>query len=186
MTYFEIVLIAIVLAIDAFVVSLAAGTNVKVRGARPLFRLSFHFGLFQFLMPIIGWLIGYEISIYTSAIDHWIVLILLSYIGIKMIISGLGEDKKTSSPDPSKGMTLLILSIATSVDAFAVGLSLALLNVSIWYPAVVIGIITASLSAIGVRSGNSLGIKFGKKMEIVGGIVLILLGVKIVLEHLVF
>lgn len=186
MTYIEIVMIAVVLAIDAFVVSLAAGTNVKVRGVRPLFRLSFHFGFFQFLMPVLGWFIGYKISVYTSALDHWIVLILLSYIGVKMIVSGFKEDKKNYSTDPSRGLTLFMLSIATSIDAFAVGLSLALLDVSIWYPAVIIGLITASLSAIGVVSGNSLGIKFGKKMEIVGGIVLILLGIKIVIEHIYF
>ncbi len=186
MTYIEIVMIALVLAIDAFVVSLAAGTHVKVRGIRPLFRLSFHFGFFQFLMPVLGWLIGYKISVYTSAFDHWIVLVLLSYIGIKMIISGINKEKKDYSSDPSKGITLFILSIATSIDAFAVGLSLALLNVSIWYPAVIIGVITATLSAIGVVSGNSLGMKLGKKMEIVGGIVLILLGIKIVFEHLLF
>lgn len=186
MTYIEIVMIAIVLAMDAFAVSLAAGTNVKVRGFRPLFRLSFHFGFFQFFMPVLGWFIGYKISAYTSAVDHWIVLVLLSYIGIKMIIAGISEEKKHYATDPSKGMTLFMLSIATSIDAFAVGLSLALLDVSIWYPAVIIGIITASLSAVGVLSGNSLGIKFGKKMEIIGGIILILLGIKIVIEHLLF
>lgn len=186
MTYLEVVMIALVLAMDAFVVSIAAGTNIKSRGIRPLFRLSFHFGFFQFLMPVVGWLIGYKVSLYTSEIDHWIVLILLGFVGIKMIISGVSKKEKNYTIDPTKGLTLVVLSLATSIDAFAVGLSLALLNISIWYPAVIIGVITASLSAIGVLSGNSLSSKFGKKLEIVGGIVLILLGVKIVIEHLFF
>jgi len=184
MHFIEIVIIAIGLAMDAFAVSLSAGTNSETAGFRPTFRLSFHFGLFQFMMPVIGWYAGIQIANYIEDFDHWIALILLSYVGIKMIKSGFDKTGSLRKNDLSKGKSLIILSIATSIDALAIGLSLAFLKVDIWYPAVVIGIITGLLSLIGVRLGNTLGFKFGKKMEILGGIILILIGIKIVLEHL--
>jgi len=180
----EIVIIALGLAMDAFAVSLCAGTNSETAGFRPTFRLSFHFGLFQFLMPVIGWYAGIQIADYIEDFDHWIALILLSYVGIKMIKSGFDNTGNIKKNDISKGKSLIILSIATSIDALAIGLSLALLKVDIWYPAIIIGIITGFLSLFGVRLGNRLGFEFGKKMEIMGGIILILIGMKIVLEHL--
>jgi manganese efflux pump family protein len=180
----DILFISIGLAMDAFAVSICSGTKPVTRGIRPTFRLAFHFGLFQFLMPIIGWLLGLSAKNYIESADHWIALTLLSFIGIRMIISGAGKGSDTSDNDPSKGMNLILLSIATSIDALAVGITFAMLNVQIWYPALVIGIVTGILSLTGVQLGNKLGIKFGKNMEIIGGIVLILIGIKILIEHL--
>ena len=102
-----------------------------------------------------------------------------------MIISGFDKNEEKSSPDPSKGSTLILLSIATSIDALAVGFSLAILDVNIWYPAIIIGIITGALSLIGIKLGKKLGIRFGKKMEIAGGIILILIGLEILYSHLI-
>lgn len=169
---------------DAFAVSVGAGTLAKTKGTRPVFRLSFHFGLFQFLMPVVGWFIGSGFKKYIEHFDHWIAFILLGYVGIKMIISGISSKNESSFGDPSKGMNLIILSIATSIDALAVGLSLAILNVNIWYPAIIIGIVTSFLCIIGIYIGNRLGSRFGKIMELFGGIILISIGLKILITHL--
>ena len=182
----EIVFIAIGLAMDAFAVALGVGSSRYGMGARPAFRISFHFGLFQFLMPIIGWYIGYTIVSLIQAYDHWVAFALLAYVGGKMIRSGLRseEEVRESAGDPTTGMTLVILSVATSIDALAVGLSLAMVDVSIWYPSTVIGVITGILSLIGLQLGHVLGKKFGKRMEIVGGIILCIIGIRIVIAHL--
>ncbi|MBI5402285.1 MAG: manganese efflux pump [Ignavibacteriae bacterium] len=184
MTFLEIVLIAIGLAMDAFAVSICAGTNELTKGKRPTFRLSFHFGLFQFLMPIFGWFLGSGIQKYIEDYDHWLVLILLSYVGIKMIKSGLENYPDVGKSDLSKGMKLVMVSVATSIDALAVGISIAMLQTDIWYPSMIIGIITAGLSVAGVRLGNKLGSEFGKRMEIIGGIILILIGIRILITHI--
>jgi putative Mn2+ efflux pump MntP len=184
MTFIEIVLIALGLAMDAFAVSIIAGTNELTRGKRPTFRLSFHFGLFQFLMPIIGWFLGSSIQKYIEDYDHWVVLILLSYVGFKMIKSGFDSNTVIKKGDLSKGMNLVMVSIATSIDALAIGISLAMLQTGIWYPSLIIGIITAGLSILGVQLGNKLGSKFGKRMEILGGIILILIGIRILISHI--
>lgn len=181
----EILFISLGLAMDAFAVSICAGTNKLTRGKRPTFRLSFHFGLFQFLMPIIGWFLGSAVYKYIESSDHWIVLILLSFVGIKMIKSGLSKKSDLKSGDMSKGMNLIILSIATSIDALAIGISFAILQTSIIFPSIIIGIVTACLSILGVQLGNKLGMKFGKKMEIAGGIILILIGFRIFIQHIV-
>jgi manganese efflux pump family protein len=180
----EILLISVGLAMDAFAVSICAGTNELTKGKRPTFRLSFHFGLFQFLMPVIGWLLGSGIQKYIEAYDHWIVMGLLGFVGLKMIKSGFDKNTDMKKGDLSKGMNLIIVSIATSLDALAIGISFAVLQTSIWYPSLIIGIVTASLSIIGVQLGNRLGTKFGKKMEIFGGIILILIGIRILMEHI--
>jgi manganese efflux pump family protein len=180
----EILLISFGLAMDAFAVSICAGTNELTRGKGPTFRLSFHFGLFQFMMPVIGWLLGSGIQKYIEAYDHWVVLGLLAFVGTKMIKSGFDKNADMKKGDLSKGMNLIIVSIATSLDALAIGISFAMLNTGILYPSLIIGIITASLSFVGVRLGNKLGTKFGKRMEILGGIILILIGIRILVEHI--
>jgi manganese efflux pump family protein len=181
----EILFISVGLAMDAFAVSICAGTNELTRGKRPTFRLSFHFGLFQFLMPVIGWFLGSGIQKYIEAYDHWIVLGLLSFVGIKMILSGFDKNADTNKDDLSKGLNLVMVSIATSLDALAIGISFAMLQTGIWFPSIIIGIVTATLSVMGVQLGNKLGTKFGKKMEISGGILLILIGIRILIEHIV-
>jgi putative Mn2+ efflux pump MntP len=180
----EILIIAVGLAMDAFAVSVAAATSGKLVGKRATFRLSFHFGLFQGLMPVIGWVAGIKIAHLISAVDHWVAFGLLLIVGARMIISAFSLETESFSNDPSRGASLMILSVATSIDALAVGLSLAMLQISIWYPAVIIGIITALLSVIGIRAGRYFGEKLGPRMELIGGIILIGIGVKILLGDL--
>ena len=171
---------------DAFAVSLGAGATRFVDGPRPVFRLSFHFGLFQALMPVLGWLAGAFVAVYISAFDHWIAFGLLAFVGIRMVRSGLDRDGECYEVDPSRGGTLIMLAVATSIDAFAVGLSLAMLKLNILYPAVVIGIVAAGMSMLGLALGRRLGCRFGKNMEVVGGIILILIGLRVVLSHTIF
>lgn len=184
MEFIEIILIAVGLAMDAFAVSIAAGTSGKLGGKRGIFRLSFHFGLFQAMMPVIGWYAGIQIADLISAIDHWVAFGLLMFVGIRMIKGSLETESNTFQNDPSKGASLVILSVATSIDALAVGLSLAMLQVNIWYPSVIIGIITAGLSVAGIQAGKFFGRKLGTRMELAGGIILILIGCRILFSHL--
>ena len=184
MNLFEILLIAVSMAMDAFAVCFGAGAQARTSGPRPVFRLSFHFGLFQFLMPVIGWFAGTTIVRYISAYDHWVAFGLLAFVGIRMIRSGLEAGGGEQKNDPSRGWTLVLLAFATSIDALAVGFSLGLVGMTIWYPAVIIGVVTGLISWLGIFLGNRLGQKLGKRMEIIGGIVLILIGIRILLSHL--
>jgi putative Mn2+ efflux pump MntP len=183
MNLFEIVLIALGLAMDAFAVCIAAGTLEVVRGVRPTFRLAFHFGLFQFMMPVIGWFAGINVAASVQAVDHWIALGLLSFVGIRMIRSAL-DPEPGPQVDPSRGVTLVTLSIATSIDAMAIGFSLAMLRVDIWYPSAIIGLITGLLCTLGVQVGGRLGARFGQRMSVAGGVILILIGLRILASHL--
>jgi len=184
MEFAEIFVIALGLAMDASAVSLVAASAGFANNPRAKFRLAFHFGLFQFLMPIIGWFLGISFVAYFSFLDHWIAFVLLSFVGVRMIISGSHPSLESYSKDPSRGLTLIMLSIATSIDALAIGMSLALLKVNIWYPSVIIGIITATLSLISIQVGKKIKATFGKRMEILGGAILILIGLKILSEHI--
>ena len=184
MNFLEILLIAVSMSMDAFAVCLGVGTTRRAKGPRSTFRLSFHFGFFQFFMPVLGWLAGTTIVRYIAAYDHWVAFGLLGFVGVRMIISGFNQQDDGPKKDPSRGWSLVLLAIATSIDALAVGFSLGLVGITIWYPAVVIGIVTGLLSLLGLRLGNRLGEKFGKRMEILGGIVLVLIGIRILLTHL--
>jgi putative Mn2+ efflux pump MntP len=184
MTFIEVFLIALSMAMDAFAVTLGASTQENASGPRPVFRMAFHFGLFQFLMPVIGWFAGTTIAGYISAYDHWVAFSLLAFVGLRMIRSAFDPHDERYKKDPSRGWTLILLAVATSIDALAVGFSLALVGVTIWYPAVVIGVVTGLISMFGGLLGNRLGQKFGKSMEIIGGIILIIIGVRILLSHL--
>lgn len=178
----SILLIALSMAMDAFAVSLGSGVKIGP-GPRPVFRIAFHFGLFQALLPIIGWLFGNTIEPYVRNFDHWVAFGLLAFVGIRMIRSGLNKEEDVSQKDPSRGWTMVMLSIAVSIDALAVGLSLGLLGIAIWTPALIIGLVTAALSLIGLRVGNGIGKKYGKPVEVLGGLVLIGIGIRIVLTH---
>jgi putative Mn2+ efflux pump MntP len=180
----EIVLIAIGLAMDAAAVSLAAAASGYAKDPRAAFRLSFHFGLFQFSMPILGWFLGRSVITYISSVDHWIAFGLLIFVGVRMIRSGIKPFGQGLKADPSRGLTLVMLSIATSIDALVIGLSLAMLEVNIWYPSIIIGVITAALSLVAIRMGNRLGTLFGQRTEIAGGAILVAIGVRILLSHL--
>jgi manganese efflux pump family protein len=184
MNFIEILLISLSMAMDAFAVCLGAGAQDETIGRRPTFRLAFHFGLFQFLMPVLGWFAGATIERYIAVYDHWIAFSLLAFVGGRMVWSGFHPEGESDRSDPSRGWTLVLLSIAVSIDALAVGLSLGIVGVTIWVPAVVIGIVTGLVSWLGLRLGNKLGEKFGKRMEVAGGIILILIGVRILLGHL--
>jgi putative Mn2+ efflux pump MntP len=185
MDFIETLMIAVGLAMDAFAVSLAAGTSGQAIGGRAAFRLSFHFGLFQFMMPVIGWFLGAAIAPQISSFDHWIAFALLVFVGVRMICSGFNQGGEVWATDPSRGLTLVMLAVATSIDALAIGLSLAMLRVRIWYPSVVIGVVTGGLSLVGLRVGTRLGVRFGKRMEVAGGAILALIGIRILLSLLV-
>jgi manganese efflux pump family protein len=185
MPFWTIFLIAVGLAMDCFAVSLGVGTAGTATGPRPTFRLFFHFGLFQGGMTLLGWLAGKTVVTYISSIDHWVAFGLLVSVGVRMIRGGLRkEGEEPAIPDPSRGMTLVMLSIATSIDALAVGLSLALLDVNVFWSAILIGGVSAVLSLVGLMLGNQLGIRFGKSMEILGGIILIGIGLRVLITHL--
>ena len=169
---------------DASAVSLIAAASGYAGDSRSIFRLAFHFGLFQFIMPVLGWLSGIKFVAVFSSVDHWIAFGLLCFIGMRMIFSGVKADKNSFSKDPSRGYTLIILSVATSIDAFAVGLTLAMLHVNILYPSLIIGIVTSLLAFLSIMIGNKIQTTFGKKMEIAGGVVLILIGIRILFSHI--
>ncbi len=184
MTIFEVSIIAVGLAMDASAVCLAAAAAGFAKDARAKFRLSFHFGLFQFLMPVLGWFLGIGFASHFKAFDHWIAFFLLLFVGSRMIWEGIQKTSTIQKKDPSKGMTMVMLSVATSIDALAVGLSFAMLDVNILYPSVMIGVITSGLSLISIKIGTKLGKMFGKRMEVFGGLVLILIGFRILISHL--
>jgi len=185
MSLIAVTCIAVGLAMDATAV--AIGTSVllgRVNG-RQVFRFAFHFGLFQAAMPVVGWLAGRGLKEYIEAWDHWVAFGLLALIGGKAItdtIKGNG-DGADRSPDPTRGLSLVLLSVATSIDALAVGLSLAVLDVDIWYPCVVIGLVTAALTVGGMFVGSRVGQRFGNRVRVVGGLILIGIGIKILVEH---
>lgn len=177
--------IAVGLSMDAFAVAASASVSLSPVSPRQIFRFAFHFGLFQALMPIIGWMAGVSVQQYIHLWDHWIAFGLLVFVGVKAIVLALrpGEDRSMRN-DPTRGTTLVMLSLATSIDALIVGLSFAMLGVRIWTPALVIGVITAGLTWFGMVIGSRLGRRFGLPMEILGGLVLIAIGVKILAAHL--
>ncbi len=182
--------IAVALAMDAFVVALATGVTLQNVSARQTFRLSWHFGLFQALMPIIGWYCGASIQQYVAAYAHWIAFILLVAVGGNMIREALHleEESNVGKKDATRGLTLVILSVATSIDALAVGLSMSLLQISIIYPAIIIGLVAGIFTIAGLHLGQkAAGLKrFSSVAEISGGLVLWLIGLNILREHGVF
>ena len=184
MAFIETLLIAISLAMDAFAVSLGVGTTPLSSNKRARFRLAFHFGFFQTMMTVLGWLAGTTIASLINQFDHWIAFGLLAYVGQNMIRSGIKTEVESYKKDPTRGATLTVLCVATSIDALAVGLSMAMLNNDILFPAAVIGIVAYALSVVGLAVGNRLGTKFGKRMEILGGAVLIVIGLRVLYTHL--
>ncbi len=178
-----ILLIAVGLAMDAFAVSITCGLALKKLKIKHVFTIALSFGFFQGVMPIIGWLAGVGFRSFISSIDHWIAFGLLVIIGGKMIYES--SKLESSVKDEELNVTfLLFLSIATSIDALAVGLSFSFLKVEIITPSLIIGVVTFILSMIGVIIGKKVGHLFERKIEVFGGIILILIGFKILLSHL--
>ncbi len=137
------------------------------------------------MMPVLGWLAGSSIASLIGAFDHWVAFGLLAFVGGRMVRSGFDPDAEAEiGQDPSRGRTLVMLAVATSIDAFAVGLGLAMLQINIIYPSIIIGVVTASLSLLGLALGTRLGEMFGKGMEIIGGLVLIAIGLRVLISHL--
>jgi putative Mn2+ efflux pump MntP len=180
---FTTLTIAVGLAMDAFAVSLGIGTDENANNRRAKLRLAFHFGLFQAGMTLLGWLAGSTIERFIRDFDHWVAFGLLAYVGVRMIRSGFNSQKAAYTSDPSRGGLLVVLCLATSMDALAVGLSMAMIGYTVIFPALVIGLVTFGLSLLGSVWGNRLGHRFGKRMEILGGLILIGIGLRIVLSH---
>lgn len=180
----ELVLIGVGLAMDAFAVSICKGLSMKKKiNYKKALIVALYFGLFQGGMPLIGYLLGVSFEEIVLSIDHWIAFILLSVIGIGMIKESLGDEEESLN-DKVDFKTMIILAIATSIDALAIGVTFAFLNVNIIFASLLICVITFVISYFGVVFGNKFGDKFGSKAELVGGIILILMGLKILLEHL--
>lgn len=179
-----IFLIAVGLAMDAFAVSICKGLSMKKISLKKLLIIALYFGVFQAIMPVIGYFLGESFETFVTSIDHWIALVLLSFIGINMIREAVGKSEEDNKNDDTSFKTMLILAVATSIDALAVGITFAFLETNIIIIASIIGVVTFAISAIGVIVGNKFGDKYEKRAEIFGGVILILMGIKILLEHL--
>jgi len=186
---FNVIAIAVALAMDAFAVSIATGVCLKKVNARQAFRLSWHFGLFQALMPILGWSAGATVHAYMAAFGHWVAFGLLALIGLNMIREAFKPEQCETLPkDPTRGLSLVMLSLATSMDALAVGFSVSMLDISIWLPAFVIGVVAALFTIAGLQIGKRIGAltPLGFYAELMGGVVLIGIGVNVLWQHGVF
>ena len=179
----EILLISIGLAMDAFAVSVCKGLAMKKMSWKKAIIIGLYFGAFQAIMPTIGFFLGTTFERFITNVDHWIAFILLVGIGINMVKEAFDKESENRN-DNVDVKTMLVLSVATSIDALAIGITFACLKIHIVMPVITIGLITFIISVIGVKIGNRFGDKYEKKAEIMGGVILILLGIKILLEHL--
>ena len=189
MDILTILLIALALAVDAFAVAVAAGVSLCAVSFRQLFRLSWHFGIFQAGMTLLGWAAGLTVRNFTETVAPWLAFALLGFVGGRMIIEALHPpDQDKPVADPTTGKTLIILSLATSIDALAVGISFALLKAPVWFPALIIGVVASLLTISGLRLGCLVGAasRLGARAEIIGGLVLIGIGLNILHQHGIF
>ncbi len=184
MKIYEILLLGLGLSMDAFAVAVCKGLSSEKFSIKNALIVGAWFGIFQALMPLIGYLLGWLIADFIREFDHWIAFILLSFIGGKMIYEAIKGDEKNDASVAF--LVMLPLAIGTSIDAMAAGITLALSDANIYVAVAIIGAVTFILSAIGVKIGNIFGAKFQKKAEIFGGVVLVCLGLKILIEHLFF
>ena len=186
--FIELFLLGIGLAMDAFAVSVCKGLGMRKLNKKQTLIIGLYFGGFQALMPLIGWLLGSQFQKYITRIDHWIAFILLGFIGGKMMIEAIREWNEEETVDvidaPLDHKNMLVLAVATSIDALAVGITFAFLNTPIIEAITVIGITTMIISIIGVVVGNFFGSRYKSKAEFIGGLILVLLSLKILLEHL--
>ena len=183
MDIISILLIGIGLAMDAFSVSVSEGIILKKPTLGQSAKIALFFGIFQFIMPCIGYLLGSAFADYITAFDHYIAFVLLGFIGGKMIYEAICEKEEGEIKNPLSFNTLLVLAIATSIDALAVGVSFAFLKVDIWISVLLIGITTCLFSMVGINIGNFFGSRFKSTAELLGGIILVVMGVKILIEH---
>jgi manganese efflux pump family protein len=188
MSFWLVLGMALALAMDCFAVSMGMSCGSSRLTGRQTFRTAFSFGAFQFGMPILGWFAGENVLRYIERIDHWIAFALLAFVGGKMIRESFEHEKggdEACRPDRTRGGRLILLSVATSIDALAVGLSLAVLKTGILFPAAVIGVVSFAMTVFGARLGPALGRAMGKRAELLGGLILMAIGIKILVEHLV-
>ena len=184
MSFIELLLIALSLAMDAFSVSISKGLTTKRFSWRMALACGLWFGVFQGLMPVIGYFLGAQFQHLINRFAHWVAFGLLFLIGVNMIREAVWGNKKEEKAQEVVGLkSMFLLAVATSIDAFAVGVSFACIQVNLWLSVAVIGVTTFLLSVLGVRIGNAVGAKFEKSAGIIGGIILILIGLKILLEH---
>lgn len=179
----EIVLVAIGLAMDAFAVSICKGLSIKKMSWKKAIIIGGYFGIFQGIMPLIGYLLGTSFESLLTKIDHWISFGLLVFIGINMLKEAFASETENCN-DKIDFKTMIILAVATSIDALAVGITFAFLKTNIKVASLIIAVITFIISILGVKIGNKFGDKYERKAETVGGLILILMGIKILLEHL--
>ena len=183
MELFEIIVIGIGLAMDAFAVSICKGLSMKKMNWKNAIIIALYFGTFQALMPVLGYVLGSAFSSFVQSVDHWIAFILLAVIGGNMIKDST-DDEVEKRNDKVDVKTMIVLAIATSIDALAIGVTFAFFEVNLLLAISIIGIITFTLSTLGVIIGNKFGDKFQNRAELAGGIILIIIGLKILLEHL--
>lgn len=187
MSFFEIIMIGIGLSMDAFAAAICKGLCMRKATVKNVLVIGFFFGGFQAMMPVIGYFLGKQFENYIVAVDHWIAFVLLGFIGGKMILDVVKGEEEEASCKIETALDIkeiLVLAVATSIDALAVGISFAFLQVNIQTAALAIGITTFLLSALGVVIGNKFGSRYKNKATLAGGIILILIGLKILLEHL--
>jgi putative Mn2+ efflux pump MntP len=178
--------IAVALAMDCFAITLGLACGARGLTTKQAVRMAAYFGGFQFLMPLVGWVAGDRLLGLIRHFDHWVAFGLLALIGGRMILESIGmsDEEKACRPDQTQGKRLLILAVATSIDALAVGLGLGVVGTSILYPAAVIGAMSFALTVVGAKLGPIVGRIVGKRAELAGGLILIAIGVKILIEHL--
>lgn len=184
MSTWMIFVLAVGLAMDAFAVSVCKGLKMREKIGSKAIIVGLWFGGFQALMPLIGYILGHQFKDQIVSIDHWIAFGLLVLIGLNMIREALSSEEEEETDDSLDVKEMFLLAVATSIDALAVGITFAFLQVSIYSAITIIGIVTFFISILGVKIGNVFGIKYKSRAELVGGIILIVLGIRILLEHL--
>jgi len=180
----EIILIAIGLSMDAFAVSITLGLSVQKLNVKQLLLPGIYFGLFQAIMPLIGYIAGINFAGKIQYLDHWVAFLLLGFIGGKMIKDSFSKKEEKANESSFLFMSMLLLAIATSIDALAVGITFSFFNVNVFKTIIIIGLITFFISIVGVKIGYIFGAKYKSKAEFIGGIILIIIGLRILVEHL--
>ena len=186
MSLLEIILIAFGLAMDVFAVSIILGLSVKKPGIKEFLLPGIIFAVFQALMPVIGYFAGTNLAGKFQTLDHWIAFVLLGFIGGKMLKDSFSKKEDKVKENPFQLTKILLLAVATSIDALAIGVTFAFLKINILKAIIIIGVITFCMSIVGIKIGNVFGAKYKSKAEFIGGAILVLLGVKILVGHSFF